>query len=297
METNYNSDMEIIQTPKSPPKYSVGRIIIHSDEEAEVEGEEWLRQFQVAPPPRSPSYSTNNETEDQSSDEQASVGTSSDEKEKEERHAKIVSWHGRLNLNIISEITTISGESLQTFGLQNIKSKVQTIECWKNGFQIHQLKPTESTIWIPKNSGTISILTGPKGIITNAYVKMVTNRTNNKRSDKEVIHLTKFADSKSEDGMDLPELDQFKGRLLMEANGSKWRNIIGRQARVYISPRATDGIYTRMTGLKECINAWYTNGEEKPPLISVKAISIIHSRNEKKTNKPSPTATTASFQL
>lgn len=170
METSYNSDVEIIQTPKSPPKYSVGRIIIHSDEEAEIEGEEWLSQVKVAPPPRSPDYRTNNETEeDQASSEEASIGTGIDENEKEERYTKTVRWNEKLNLNIISETTTISGESLQTFGLQNIKSKVQTIESWENGFQIHQLKPTEATIWIPKNSGTISILTGSKGIITNAH--------------------------------------------------------------------------------------------------------------------------------
>ena len=186
---------------------------------------------------------TNNEIEeDQTSNAQNSIGTSSDENEKEEHNKNIVRWHGKLNLNIISEMTTITGESLQTFGLQSIKSKVETIDSWENGFQIHQLKPTESTIWIPKNSGTIAILTESKGIITNAYVQTVTNRTNNKRTDKEVIHLTKFADSKSEDGMDLPQLDQFKGKLLMEANGSRWRNIIGRKARIYISPRATDGI-------------------------------------------------------
>ena len=91
--------------------------------------------------------------------------------------------------------------------------------------------------------------------------------------------------------MDLPQLDQFMGRLIMEANGSKWRNIIGRRVKVYISPKATDGIYTRMTGLKECINAWFTNGEEKPPLISVEAIAVIHSRIERKTNEATPSTT------
>ena len=38
METSCNNDVEIVLTPKNTPKYNVGQIIIHSDQEDEVEG-------------------------------------------------------------------------------------------------------------------------------------------------------------------------------------------------------------------------------------------------------------------
>ena len=114
------------------PKYNVGRIIIHSDQEEETEKEdEWLNQFQVAPPPKSPNYTSYNETKD----EQASIATSSDENETAERRTQTTCWHKRLNLNIINQTITISGETLQTFGLKNIKTKVQTIETGKMDFK------------------------------------------------------------------------------------------------------------------------------------------------------------------
>ena len=119
------------------PKYNVGRIIIHSDQEEETEkDDESLNQFQVSPPPKSPNYTSNNETEDeQASSVKASIATSSDENETAERRTQTTSWHGRLNLNIINQTTPISGETLQTFGLKNTKTKVQTIETGKMDFK------------------------------------------------------------------------------------------------------------------------------------------------------------------
>ena len=293
METNYNNDIEINETPKSP-KYSVGRIVIHSDDEVEIEGEEWLSRVQVAPPPRSPIYMTYNEIEeDQTSNEQNSIGTSSDENEKEEHNKNIVRWHGRLNLNIINPATTIQGETLQTHGLKNIKTKVRTIANWENGFQIHQLRPAEPTIWIPKSFGTIAILTGPLGVITSAQVQTISNITSSRRTDKAVIHLTNFSDSKSEDGMEVPELNCFEGRLILEASGNKWKTLIGRRVRTYLRPTDTEGIYTRITGLKECINQWYTNKERSPPLINCKIISVQYSRHDqRRTSYKTPAAAT-----
>ena len=149
METSCNNDVEIVLTPKNTPKYNVGQIIIHSDQEDEVEGEsDWLNQFQVALPPKSPNYTSNNETDEHTNSEQES-SENSDEHDTSEV-CTIIRWNGRLNLNCLNPTTTISGETLQTHGLKNIKTKVNTIETWANDFQIHQLKPAEPTIWIQK---------------------------------------------------------------------------------------------------------------------------------------------------
>ena len=85
----------------------------------------------------------------------------------------------------------------------------------------------------------------------------------------------------SNDASDEPELDQYAGRLILEASGNKWRTLVGRKVRTYIRPVTTDGIYTRQTSLKGCINPWYTN-EEHPPLIICKIINVIHSRNDQR---------------
>ena len=226
METNYNSDGEIL--PASRPKYDVGMIIIDSDQEKEKE-DEWslINQYLVAPPPKSPNYTCDKETEDkQTNSEQASIATSSDDNETTSLKTKIIRWQGRLNLNIINPATTIQGETLQTHGLKNIKTRVRTIANWENGFQIHQLRPAEPTIWIPKSFGTVAILTGPLGIITSAQVQTISNITSSRRTDKAVIHLTNFTDSKSEDGMEVPELNCFEGRLILEASGNKWKTLI-----------------------------------------------------------------------
>ena len=196
METSCNNDVEIVLTPKNTPKYNVGQIIIHSDQEDEVEGEsDWLNQFQVALPPKSPNYTSNNETDEHTNSEQES-SENSDEHDTSEV-CTIIRWNGRLNLNCINPTTTISGETLQTHGLRNIKTKVHTIETWENDFQIHQLKPAEPTIWIQKSLGTMSILTKPLGIVTCASVKSISNTSNKRRTDKAVIQLHKFEGSRS----------------------------------------------------------------------------------------------------
>ena len=170
---------------------------------------------------------------------------------------------------------------------------MQTIANWENGFQIHQLRPAEATIWTPKSFGTIAILTGPLGIITTAQVQTISNITSSRTTDKAVIHLTNFTDSKSEDGMEVPELNEYEGRLIFEASGNKWKTLIGRRVRTYLRPSDTEGIYTRITGLKECINHWYENKERSPPLINFKIISVIYSRHDqRRTSNKTPIATT-----
>ena len=93
--------------------------------------------------------------------------------------------------------------------------------------------------------------------------------------------------------MDVPELNQYPGRLIREASGNKWRTLVGRRVKTYMRPVATDCIYSRITGLKECMNAWYKNEERSPPLINCKIISVIYSRNkQRKTSVKTSTPTT-----
>ena len=298
METSCNNDVEIVLTPKNTPKYNVGQIIIHSDQEDEVEGEsDWLNQFQVALPPKSPNYTSNNETDEHTNSEQES-SENSDEHDTSEV-CTIIRWNGRLNLNCLNPTTTISGETLQTHGLKNIKTKVNTIETWANDFQIHQLKPAEPTIWIPKSMGTMSILTGPLGIVTCATVKSVSNISNKRRTDKCVIQLSRFEGSRSEDGREIPELDNYNGTIIVEGSQNKWKALVGRRIRAYARPRQLDSIYNRVTSLSGCINPWYTN-INLSPLTNCKIINVLHSRNDsRKTNKAAASATnptTRSFQ-
>ena len=301
METSCNNEVEIVLTPNNPPRYNVGMITVHSDHEAEADRErEWLNQFQVAPPPKSPEYTATNETDEQINNEQESSESSEGQDVSEVFTAcSIIRWIGHLNLNCLNPTTNITGETLETHGLKNIKTKVNTIETWTNDFQIHQLRPAEPTIWLPKSMGTMSILSGPLGIVTCATVKSVSNVSNKRRTDKCVIQLSRFEGSRSEDGREIPELDNYNGTIIVEGSQNKWKALVGRRIRAYARPRQLDSIYNRVTSLSGCINPWYTN-INLSPLTNCKIINVLHSRNDsRKTNKAAASATnptTRSFQ-
>ena len=52
--------------------------------------------------------------------------------------------------------------------------------------------------------------------------------------NKAIIHLAKFTGSKSEDGIDLPDLDNYSGWLILEASGNKWNKRNDRRYTWYI---------------------------------------------------------------
>ena len=142
----------------------------------------------------------------------------------------------------------------------------------------------------------MSILTGPLGIVTCASVKSVSNISNKRRTDKAVIQLNRFEGSRSEDGKEIPELNEYNGTIIMEGSENKWRTLVGRRIRAYVRPRQTDGIYTRQTSLTECINPWYTISN-LPPLINCKIINVLHSRNDsRKTNKAAASTTNSTIR-
>ena len=73
----------------------------------------------------------------------------------------------------------------------------------------------------PKSLGTMSILTGPLGIVTYASVKSISNISNKRRTDKTVIQLHKFEGLRSEDGKEIPELNEYTGTLILEGSENK----------------------------------------------------------------------------
>ena len=141
METNSDSDVEIVLTPKSP-QYCVGVITINSDQEESENDEGWINQVLIAPPPKSPIYTGMNKAEEVSSgtdnqDCDADKITSDEEtSENEYSETAEINWSGSINVAYLNPIKTFSAESFEAVLLKSLNCVVKTTTIWfKSAFR------------------------------------------------------------------------------------------------------------------------------------------------------------------
>ena len=217
-----------------------------------------------------------------------------------EQRSAIVSWSGEVNLDLINNQKTIEGNNFSTIALKNIQAHAETVATWSAGktnlvaFLLHEMT-FAPTYWTSESPQKFGIITGSIGIITTCKIESITNLNKRPRQDVPILHLKNFHNSVTESLQKVPELDDYLGKIIVEAelNICKLQNIVGQRVRLYLRPQKTSGQYIRVTALKELLDSFISKGRKHLPLSTAKVLQVIHSRrNGNKTSKPCASTST-----
>ena len=296
METNSDSDVEIVLTPKSP-QYCVGVITINSDQEESENDEGWINQVLIAPPPKSPIYTGMNKAEEVSSgtdnqDCDADKITSDEEtSENEYSETAEINWSGSINVAYLNPIKTFSAESFEPVLLKSLNCVVKTTTMI-GSVRIHEIKPKQN-IWLKSAFRKVHFISAPTGIVLTATVTMLTNAKSGRRSiQKPIMHLQNISNAELESGEEVTALSKYQIRVLAQTStpAKQLQNIEGRRVVVYLKPEAMSSSamtrYNQTTNFAEAMSKfWPTTQHPELPLLNAKILKVLHTRHERTTNK------------
>ena len=299
METNSDSDVEIVLTPKSP-QYCVGVITIHSDQEEPENDEGWINQVLISPPPKSPTYTGINEAEEVSSggdNQDCDADKITSDEENEYSETAEINWSGAINVSYLNPIKTFSAESFEPVLLKSLNCSVKTTTMI-GSVRVHEIRPKQN-IWFKSAFRKVRFISAPTGIVLTATVTMVTNTKSGRRTiQKPILHLQNISNAELETGEDVTALSKYNLRMLAQTStpAQQLQNIEGRRAVVYLKPEAMSASamtrYNQTTNFAEAINRfWPTTQHPELPLLNAKVLKVLHSRHERTTNKTTTSTT------
>ena len=253
------------------------------------------QEFEEEPSPQSPPQSPNY-GQMPSDDDEETVEEESEDDSRLWNDDLNIQWTGKNNMEFLNPVLDMNNNSITTTSLSNILMTAQTISSWrteppKHSFKLHRIHKKEN-YWTRKNR--YHFLSGNQGIITEATISKITNRSPQFRSSNwPILHLTDLTNTVDEEGSPISEFDNFQGSILVQCknNPKRLETIEKRRVKVFLSKKSAHNPYSRPNRFKDALAKFVKESENHVPIISAKILSTYHGRKNAKTETQAPRET------